>query len=365
MRFVFVSYNYSPDIHSPQEWLDRLKIYVGSLEILSKQHSVIRVDQINYTGSFLHNGVQYYCMDSGKRKNRFPRKLNRFVKSLRPDIVIVSGLHFPIQVTMLRLTLGKKVKIIVQNHAEKPFNGIKKYMQRLADTCINAYFFASYATGLTWVSNGNIASGKKIHQVMEVSSVFYPLDAAIAKSETHVKGHRVFLWAGRLDENKDPITVVNAFLKFIAFQPTAHLYMIYQTAELLPALTLAIKNKNNDEAVRFVGKVPHPEMLYWFNSADFIISGSHYEGSGTSVCEAMSCGCVPVITDIPSFRAITDNGRCGLLYQAGNETALVSALRQTMEPAIREKRNLALQQFRDNLSFEAIAAKIQEVTGSL
>ena len=36
MRFVFVSYNYSPDIHSPQEWLDRVKIYVGSLESLAK-----------------------------------------------------------------------------------------------------------------------------------------------------------------------------------------------------------------------------------------------------------------------------------------------------------------------------------------
>ena len=94
MRLVFVSYTYSPDIHSPEEWLDRVKIYVGSLECLSREHTVIRVEQINYKGSFLHNGVQYYCVDYGKKKNYFPRKLNGFVKGLRPDVVIVSGLHF-------------------------------------------------------------------------------------------------------------------------------------------------------------------------------------------------------------------------------------------------------------------------------
>src|SRR5258708_7666487 len=140
MRIVFVSYNYSPDICSPGEWLNRVKIYVGSLEYLGKKHAVMRVEQINYSGNFLHNGVQYFCMDYGKKKNYFPRKLNRFVKSLRPDIVIVSGLHFPLQVIQLGLLLGKKAKIIAQNHAEKPFTGLKRYFQRMADKYISAYF---------------------------------------------------------------------------------------------------------------------------------------------------------------------------------------------------------------------------------
>jgi glycosyltransferase involved in cell wall biosynthesis len=366
MRFVFVSYNYSPDIYSPQEWLSRIKIYVGSLECLSKKHTVIRVEQINYSGNFSHNGVQYYCVDYGKRKKYFPQKLNGFVKSLRPDVVIVSGLHFPLQVIQLRLRLGKKVKIIAQNHSEKPFNGIKKYLQRIADKYISAYFFAAHAMGAEWVSKGNLTSENKIHEIMEVSSVFYPVDKIFARSKTQVSGDPVFLWAGRLNENKDPLTVVNAFLKFLQFQPTAHLYMIFQTEQLLPELKLLINDeKNNGDAVVLVGKVQHDEMQDWFNSADFIISGSHYEGGGTAICEAMSCGCVPVITDIFSFRAMTGNGECGLLYEAGNENALLSALKQTMQIDVQEKRNKTLEQFKNKLSFEAIAGKIQEVVASL
>jgi len=366
MRFVFVSYNYSPDISTPQEWLNRVKIYVGSLECLSKNHTVICVEQINYKGNFSNNGVQYHCVSYGKKKNYFPRKLNGFVKSLRPDVIVVSGLHFPLQVIQLRLGLGRKIKIIAQNHAEKPFTGIKKYLQQLADKYIDAYFFASHAAGAEWVSKGNLHSEKKVREIMEVSSVFYPVDKILARSITRVSGDPVFLWTGRLNVNKDPLTVVQAFLQFLRFQPTAHLYMIYQTAELLPELKILINSeKNNHNAVVLIGEVQHKEMQYWFNSADFIISGSHYEGSGTAICEAMSCGCVPIVTDIFSFRAITANGECGLLYNPGDANALLAALMQATQMDVQEKRNKALEHFKNNLSFEAIAGKIQEVAASL
>ena len=141
MRFVFVSYNYSPDIDSPEEWTDRIKFYAGSLEFLSREHTVIRIDQINYTGNFTHNGVQYYCVNDGRRKNYFPRKLNRFVKSLAPDIVVVSSFLFPLQVIQLRFCLGKKIKIIVQHHAEKPYSGIRKLIHSTWQTIILMHIF--------------------------------------------------------------------------------------------------------------------------------------------------------------------------------------------------------------------------------
>jgi len=120
--------------------------------------------------------------------------------------------------------------------------------------------------------------------------------------------------------------------------------------------------KNN---VILTGKVPRADMLYWFNSADFFISGSHYEGSGTALCEAMSCGCVPIVTDIASFRMITDNGNCGLLYEAGSQEALLSALNSTKNMDIAAKQNAAMTYFKSNLSFDAIAAKIQAVAEAL
>jgi glycosyltransferase involved in cell wall biosynthesis len=141
--------------------------------------------------------------------------------------------------------------------------------------------------------------------------------------------------------------------------------MIYQTEELLPLIKTLLINEANASAITLVCKVPNDELLYWYNSADFIISGSHYEGSGTAVCEAMSCGCIPIVTDIFSFRMITNDGQIGLLYPAGNENALLTALTETQQIDLQFEREKALTYFESNLSFKAIAQKIQDIAASL
>src|SRR5450432_2559985 len=173
MRIVFLSYNYSPDIHSPKEWLERIKFYIGWSEYLANHHTVIRVDQINYEGTFINNDIQYYFVNDGKKINYFPRKLNRFVKDLNPDVVVVSSFLFPLQVIQLRNMLGKKAKIIIQHHAEKPFTGLKKYIRRFASSKADAFLFTSYHTGAGWVRNKNLDTIQKIYELVEVSSGFY------------------------------------------------------------------------------------------------------------------------------------------------------------------------------------------------
>jgi glycosyltransferase involved in cell wall biosynthesis len=299
------------------------------------------------------------------KEKYFPRRINRIVKNLKPDIVFVQGLHTPLQLILLGVQSGKKTRIIAQHHAEKPSVGIKKYLQKLADRYVDAYLFASREMGMEWVEKGNMASANKLHEVMEVSSIFSPMDKAEAKVKTGVTGDLVFLWVGRLDANKDPLTVIRAVLKFVETKPSARLYMIYHTDELLGEIQTVLNDSANKDAITLIGKMPHEELQYWYNSADIILSGSHYEGSGTAVCEAMSCRCMPVVTDILSFRMITDNGRCGLLYEAGDETSLLLALKLTCEIDLRKKQELSLQYFRETLSFEAIARKIQAIAESL
>ena len=365
MFYVFVNYNYSPDFNSPESWYKRTAIYTGALECLSKENTVISVKQINYEGIHIHNGVYHHFLNLNRKKTYFPRKLNQYIKNLNPDIVFVQGLHQPLQLIQLHALLGRKTKIIAQHHAEKPFTGIKKYAQRLADYFIDAFLFASKPMGLDWVKKGNLASPHKIHEVMEVSSLFYPVKKEAARFNTGVYGNPVFLWVGRLNANKDPLNVVKAFLKFAKSNPDASLYMIYHTEELLGDIKALLKISGNKANVILVGKVAHNDMLYWFNSADFFISGSHYEGAGTAVCEAISCGCIPIVTDIDSFRMTTNNGDCGILYEVGNEEALVSALNETKSLNIKQKQTNSLKYFRSNLSFEAIATKIDEIARSI
>ena len=58
---------------------------------------------------------------------------------------------------------------------------------------------------------------------------------------------------------------------------------------------------------------------------------------------------------------MTGPGRCGLLYEAGNEQALCELLMQTGAMDIKAEREKTIKQFRDELSFEAIAGKINRL----
>jgi len=365
MKFVSASYVFTKEFNDPAAWVFNIRFYTGILEALSINNSVISVEQIDFNGEYFKNGVDYRFKRLSKLGRYLPVKLHRFIKKQNPDVVFIQGLHFPLQVILLRFHLGRKVKIMVQNHAEKPFTGIKKHLQRWASYYVDAYLFASYAMGVDWVDKGNLVSAQKIHEVMEVSSVFYPVKKSQAIAATGVIGKPAFLWVGRLDQNKDPLNVISAFLKFTNSYPFAVLYMIYGTDELLPKILEILESHPRIKSIVLIGKIPNDELLYWYNSVDFILSGSHYEGSGTAVCEAMSCGCVPVVTDISSFRMITDNGKCGLLYEPGSENALLAALIQSQEIDLQQKRDMCLEYYKSNLSFEAIAQRIEKIAVSL
>jgi len=361
MKIVSLSYNYSPEFTSSESWLKRTALYHGSLEELAKQHEVIAVKQIGWHGSIIQNAVKHLFTHFGANRFLFIYRINRLVKSLKPDVLLLQGLHHPVAFIHLSYLLNKSTRVIAQHHAEKPSKSPKKYLQMLADRYIDAYLFSSTALGEDWINAGVVSNADKIHEVMEVSSLFHPMERNTALRKTGITGAPVFLWVGRLNQNKDPLTVVGGFLKFAGANPSARLYMIYQTDELLSELNDLLNKHANKASAVLVGKVANEDLLYWYNSADFLLSGSHYEGSGTAVCEAMSCGCIPIVTDIASFRMITNNGDCGLLYEAGNIDALVKVLKQSQKLDLTSTRRKCLNWFEKKLSFKAIASDIESV----
>ncbi len=362
MRIVSTSYSYTPGYNEPLQWLQRIGFYTGILQQLAKSHEVHSIEQIDYTGRLEHNAVHYHFLDCKKSGRYFPFRLHRYIKELQPDVVFINGLLFPWQVIQLRWKLGKKIKLVAIHHAEKPFAGIRKLLRKRADRYIQVYFFTSKEMGDDWVKKGIIADERKIAEVMEVSSSFGVIDRLTARGKTGISGYPIFLWVGRLNANKDPLTVLKGFAEFSRHQPSAKLYMIYHTEELRQEIVHFLqKEPALRESVRMVGKVLHEEMEYWYNSADFIVSGSHYEGGGVAVCEAMSCGCIPILTNIPPFRKMTGPGKCGLLFEPGNEKDLTDSLLKAMKLEIKKEKEKVLQQFDEELSFEAIARKINQV----
>lgn len=326
-------------------WLNRVAFVSGVPEKLVSFGKQTVIYNIHYKGELERNGVRYLFPGYKRWQLVLPFTYNRFIKSLKPDVILVHGLIFPWQIIMLRNSVGPNVKIICQHHAERPFKDFRASIFRRADKNIAAYLFASKQQGEEWVSAGQISSMSKIHEIMGTSSIFHP--------EHRKKTGNNYLWIGDLDQNKDPVTAVQAFNEFSKKRPDVELNMIFQNDGLLERV-----KKLAGPNIHFVGKVEHAKLQDWFNRSDFIVSTSHYEGSGIAVCEAMSCGCIPIVTNIPSFRMMTGNGEIGRLFEPGDVAGLSNALEETFGSSQSQR---VIDHFINELSFEANARKIMNV----
>jgi hypothetical protein len=121
IRFCHLNY------HCHQEYADIFQVLEKHrptslfTEPLSHHTDFHSIKHLNNEGNLTIDRIHYYFFKSRNRSWWIPFKTHSQIKKLKPDIVLVEGFVFPLQVLMLRRKLGKKVKIIAQHHGEQPW----------------------------------------------------------------------------------------------------------------------------------------------------------------------------------------------------------------------------------------------------
>jgi glycosyltransferase involved in cell wall biosynthesis len=359
MKIVHVSFAVIKNYDHPETFLKAIQYFTGILDEQALKHSVISLYTHQHACEIRRNGVLYKFFSPSSDRNLVPFKMCRYVRSELPDIIIVHGLHFSVQIMQLRMWVGSRPIIYVQHHAERPLKSLRKIIQKLNDQFVRGYFFCSSEIGKEWIDKKLISDKAKIHEVMEVSSTFTAVPKHTARNLLALSNENIYLWVGRLDKNKDPETLVKAFVAFSKVKSDAKLFVAFQSNEQIDKISrdiAAIADK-----IVLLGRLDHDQLTQWYSAADFIISTSQYEGSGLAVCEAMSCGCVPILSNIPSFRMMTGFGDCGLLFEPGNSNSLLGALQKSAAIDVGKVSEQSRLRFENYLSFSAIARKIDEV----
>jgi glycosyltransferase involved in cell wall biosynthesis len=109
--------------------------------------------------------------------------------------------------------------------------------------------------------------------------------------------------------------------------PDAHLTMIYSSEEFLAQVQTRIaRSPRLTSHVCLRGYVTHDRLAEFYSAADLFLLGSHREGSGYALIEALACGATPIVTDIPSFRVLSGNGAIGAVWPVGDAKALADSL---------------------------------------
>jgi glycosyltransferase involved in cell wall biosynthesis len=167
------------------------------------------------------------------------------------------------------------------------------------------------------------------------------------------------LWVGHLDANKDPLTVLDGVSIAVRDLPGLQLWCCYAAAPLESAVEARIaRDATLRDRVHLLGGVPHERVEQLMRAADLFVLGSHREGGSFALIEAVAAGASPVVTDIPSSRALTGDGAVGALWRCGDSRSLAAALRHcaaTLGPATRVR---VRAHFDAHLSSAAIGRKL-------
>ena len=166
-------------------------------------------------------------------------------------------------------------------------------------------------------------------------------------------------------------TVVSAFAEVRRRVPTAMLVMKRYGGDAGYAALIAtqIERLHLPDAVTIVETIPYEQMPDLYRMSDVTISVPVSDATPMAVLEAMACGSVPVVSDLPSLREWVKDGWNGFLVEPKDVSRLAECITRLLtEPALaREfaKRNLEIvstraSQIENMARMEVIYRKLSE-----
>jgi glycosyltransferase involved in cell wall biosynthesis len=346
--------------------------------VAAQGHTVDVVYHYPFAGMLERDGVRHWfeppglgARQIGRLARRFGREAALFipaiqaarrVRRLAPDIVHAHGLVLTWNLFWLRMFGARAAPLVLHYHGGYPATQpLARLVQRANLKACALSLFTTTTHAEPFVQAGMLRPAQ-IAELIETSSHFGMLPQHTARQITGMVGHPVILSAGRLDPIKDPFTMLRGFEQVAAVWPEARLYLFYLTNDLEPQMRAWLAERPAlAERVIFRGCAPLAEMEAIYSSADFVVQASLREFSGCAILEAMSCGAIPILSDIPSFRRMTNAGMIGRLFPIGESAALAQALLSYPRETLYHERYRIRAWFEQALSFPAMAAQLERI----
>jgi glycosyltransferase involved in cell wall biosynthesis len=374
LRVVQVTFDVDPRRRDAETLLDERHTLSETAGALQREHADVHVvaaahenrtivrDDVSF--EFLNDqGALPFDVGAGIRLPRRPGRIIQRVAALAPDVVHVHGLHHPLAVRQLADALAP-TPVLVQDHGSRPPIGWRRGAHRWAYRSLSGVAFTTREQAAPFVGARTLSSSVPVFEVLGGSTRFTPGDRAVARSATGLYGDPCVVWTGRLDDNKDPLTMLSAFEHALHDLPKARLWCCYGAAPLLERVRARIEQSPAlRSSVTLLGTQPRSAMQALFRAADFYVQTSRREASGFSLIEAMACGATPVVTDIPASRRIV--GPAGSLTPCGDAAAMGRALVEWASFDRTELRQGARAEFERSSTFEVIARELRSAYDSL
>jgi glycosyltransferase involved in cell wall biosynthesis len=296
--------------------------------------------------------------DAAAATNGHNAALGELLRTLAPDVCHVHGLGCHEDVQALAAS-APGIPIVLQDHADQAPRFWRRGTWRRGLSVASGITFCALEQAQPFVSAGLVDPNTELYAIPESTSRFTPGDQEEARRAANFGGDPALLWVGNLDANKDPLTTLRGVSMAARELPGLQLYCCFAAAPLLREVQDRIAvDPLLRERVHLLGRMPHARIEQLMRAADIFVLGSHKEGSGFSLIEALACGLPPVVTDIASFRALTAGGAVGALWPCADPRALCTGLMSVAGSRSSSMRAAVRAHFERELSFDALGLKL-------
>ena len=261
----------------------------------------------------------------------------RHISSWRPDALLVYGWSFRSHLRVLRAFRGK-VPILFRGDSTLLSDG--HLARTLARRALLKWVYSHVDVGLyTGTRNREYYH---VHGLRDDQLVWAPhavdnayFSAADEEREAQARawraqlgiapGDTVFLFSAKIVAQKDPLTLLEAFVNLRRAAPDRGAHLVYAGEGELANRLRATANGRSD--VHFVGFRNQSEMPVVYRLGDVIVLPSHLETWGLAINEAMACGRAGVVSDgVGCAVDLIHAGKTGMVFERGNQTDLEGTL---------------------------------------
>jgi glycosyltransferase involved in cell wall biosynthesis len=343
--------------HTLTEWSAAVSAAGATVSVVQRFHSAGRIER---------DGAGYVLVKDSQppwlSTKAAPAEFVAAIAAESADVIHVNGLIFPALIAAIRKACGPRPVIVAQHHGgDFPIRGSgivglwQRRQWRAGLGGADALSFTAREQAEAWRA-ADVLTGQKILEIVESGTTLRTVERERARTAIGLSGEPLIVWVGRLTTNKDPLTVLAGLEQVLPQLTGARVVMVFGDNTLIEPVDQRVRESAilRDRVV-LAGRVSRDELPNYYSAADVFVSGSHFEGSGYALIEAMASGVIPVVTDIPSFRAIA--GDSGARWPAGDPAAFAEALRRVCGNDLAAERAKVRAQYERVLTWDAIAQR--------
>jgi glycosyltransferase involved in cell wall biosynthesis len=143
---------------------------------------------------------------------------------------------------------------------------------------------------------------------------------------------RLLVFAGRLEPQKDPELLIEAFGRLASVAPASRLLVVGE-GSLRGAAEIAAGRIGLGARVHFMGSMQHEALPAVLQAADAFVLASRFEGMPIAVLEALACGLPVAAPDVGEVGRVVIEGQSGALAPDRSVQALADAMARAVAPA--------------------------------